>query len=139
MIDMRSICRGHLGSGAPLRLCRKDRGLVPISRGGSHQFRFGHAPQMTFTTARKSARSQMLFSAARRRFRPTWQTPRSGLLSMFRRRAARTGLDGSKTADPFRNTTGPQWTKKEERLICVFAGQPPLDVARPKGLEPLTF
>src|SRR5690242_427066 len=33
----------------------------------------------------------------------------------------------------------PQWTDGQRRLIYVSAGQPPLDVARPKALEPLTF
>ena len=56
-----------------------------------------------------------------------------------RPRPAWTGLDASETADHFRNTTGPQWTNRERRLIYVSAGQPPLDVARPKGLEPPTF
>ena len=56
-----------------------------------------------------------------------------------RPRPARTGLDASETADHFRNTTGPQWTDSERRLIYVSAAQLPLDVARPKGLEPLTF
>jgi hypothetical protein len=67
----------------------------------------------------------------------TTQDRRPG--STDRRRPARTGLDPSETADHFRNTSGPQWTDKQRRLIYVSAAQPPLDLARPKGLEPLTF
>src|SRR5262245_39477479 len=55
------------------------------------------------------------------------------------RRPARTGSDPSETADHSRNTTSPQWTETKKRLIYVSAAQPPLDPARPKGLEPLTF
>ena len=32
-----------------------------------------------------------------------------------------------------------QWTDKDQPLTRVSAGQRPLDLARPKGLEPLTF
>ncbi|MEV0131730.1 tyrosine-type recombinase/integrase [Dactylosporangium sp. NPDC050688] len=38
-----------------------------------------------------------------------------------------------------RDTHRPQQTDTKKRSSRVSAGQPPLDVARPKGLEPLTF
>jgi hypothetical protein len=38
-----------------------------------------------------------------------------------------------------RDTHRPQRTETKKRSPRVSAGQPPLDVARPKGLEPLTF
>jgi SAM-dependent methyltransferase len=55
------------------------------------------------------------------------------------RRVTRPRNHRTSTPDANSNTTGPQWTNDERRLIYVSAGQPPLDGARPKGLEPLTF
>src|SRR5258705_91406 len=65
--------------------------------------------------------------------------PRSRPVGTGRRSPARAGLDRCETAEHIWNTSGPQWTNKEKRLIYVSAGQPPLDLVRPKGLEPPTF
>src|SRR5258706_16264848 len=71
-------------------------------------------------------------SPAEERFDRPHRRPRSRPVGTDERAPARAGLDRSETADPFRNTSGPQWTNEERRLIYVSAGQPPLDVVRPK-------
>ena len=63
------------------------------------------------------------------------QRPRSRTVSTARRAAARTGLDRSETAEHIWNTTGPHSTRQERQPTNVSAGQPPLDLARPTGLE----
>ena len=73
------------------------------------------------------------------RFGRLRRRPRSRPVGTDQRSPARAGLNPSETAEHIWNTSGPQWTNEERRLIYVSAGQPPLDVARPKGLEPLTF
>jgi hypothetical protein len=45
----------------------------------------------------------------------------------------------AQTAPKQTSTWSPQWTDLERRPARVSAGQAPYDVARPKGLEPLTF
>jgi hypothetical protein len=54
-----------------------------------------------------------------------------------RTRAAGTGPGASEPADHFRETSGPRWTNNKRRLSYVSAVQPPLHLARPKGLKPL--
>jgi hypothetical protein len=70
---------------------------------------------------------------------PRPNRPRSGLVGPYQHAAANPGTNGSETDEHPRSTWSPQWTDLERRLARVSAGQAPFDVARPKGLEPLTF